>query len=711
MGERSRNALNRAKRTTTAPARGGSGTGTSWGDKLVLEPVLDDGRRSNPTKAPPGGPAAGDRYIVGYNASGAWASLVGELVEYSGSAWAAQTSLLTGAIVYSKKREEYLELTELLGASIAPALSPELWQTVSPAPGSVKFWAPWSLVDTLGNVIDQGVVRSRTVESASWTMEEYYRYIVKAGDATIPSLAGYIATLVSDVNTHASYWVFHKPAEGALVYVDDVNAYYWYNGTTWQLFTSGGTGGPVGTVYAAEGRQGVAGLGSTVLQASASDTWKKIAFTYSAIANTDICPLSFFTAGGNEFTAPRDGLYKIGYHGFRITFTTTDPFPDCQIYVSIRVNDTVKQISLFPQIDDYEGDSAHILQELSLGDVVTLQFKCTGTNYNAEFTVNNGFNFYVHTLDGGGGGDLVPHSLGQHTDTVFTTPTLGDVVQFDGTNWVNQPVVATASPHQIISSSHSDSQLSGSITNGQILKRVSNKWQNWTPVLADLSNVILTSPANGQLLGFNGTNWVNVSLSTAIRLDDLSDVNMTGKANNSVPRWSVGANKYLPWVPVLSGLADVSTAGAIAGQGLVYNGSGWGPGNPTASVTAVYFAGSVQMFPTLIWSAYSTSGGTFTQTQVGGPSGYYFFTPPVAGNYEMTVTGVATYSGSTQYGIYLNSIGSPLGLEITMPAALGNSVVSISACAYLSGGNKMGFGFRGTPTSAYLNITMKLIGQ
>lgn len=713
MGERSRDSLNRAKRTTTAPARGGAGGGTSWADRLLLEPVLDDGRRSNSTKAPPTSPVAGDRYIVGYNASGAWASLRGNLVTYNGTTWIAPV-IPTGALTYSKKREEYLELTELLGATIAPALSPELWQTVSPAPASIKFWIPQHLVDTLGNVLDQGVVRSRTAESASWTAEEYYRYVVKAGDATIPSLAGYIATLVTDETTHASYWVFHQPREGALIYVDDVNAFYWYNGATWQLFTSGGTGGPVGTVFAAEGRQGVTGLDPTILQAAAVNTWQKIAFEYSAISNLDVCPLAFFTAGGDEFTIPRDGIWKLGYHGFYVTFTDTDPVPVCTISVSIQVNGIVKQQSVLPHLDDYEGDSAHIVAELEQGDVVTLEFKCTGADYDAEFTVNNGFNFYVHTLDGGEGA-FVEHPLSQHTDVVFTSPQVGDVVQFDGTDWINGPVVAVASPHLVIGSSHSDSELVGSVTDGQILKRISSKWKNWTPVLDDASDVVITGLASGQVLSYNGTSWVNSTIAGAIRFDDLADVNMTGKANGSVPRWNVGANKYIPWSPVLSGLGDVNTTGAVPGQGLVFNGAQWVPGNPVVSVGAVYFMGFLSALPGT-WTAVSAAGAFLQIQTVTG--GYYFFQPPVTGNYEMIVTGTVTMSGSpyVDYGIYLNTAATVLGQRNRLEIAPGIiAPIATHACAFLTGGNKMGFAFVPTGSanvaSASLNISIKKIGD
>lgn len=719
---RSRNALVRESRWTTKLPDAGTNI-QSWADLLIQEPVLDDGRRSNSVKTPPVSPVSGDRYIVGYNASGAWASLRGELVTWNGTAWAAPAEeLLTGSLVYSEKRNEHLELTELLGQTILPALTPELLQTAPLATDNIKFWLPMHLVDTLGNVLDQGIVRSRTAVLADWSAEEYYRYIVKTGDANLPDLAGYVATLVTDAITHASYWVFHKPVEGSIAYIDDVDGFYYYNGTTWVLLNTGQTGGTYDNLFIAEGRQ-AATLGSAVLEAAAEDTWYKIAFAHSAIPSIVVCPLSFFTAGGTDFTAPRAGYFGIGFTAFNLQYA--DPlFPIEAVHFAIKVDGAVVIEAVLSDVDDYEGMAYHGFFQLAQGDVVTLEYKCVGDNWEQEFTVVNGPNLYVYTADGSGG-DLIPHALGSHTDTTFGTPTLNDVVLWDGSKWVNGAAVATAAAHTIIGSSHSDSLLNGSLTARQVLVRNAGntKWINDFLSLADLSNVILTSPTSGQILIYNGTHFINQNPSTANpSLDSLSNVNTVGKATGNTVIWN--GSQWVPYTYRLDDLFDVTAPAPATGQSLIWNGFAWVPGNPTATVGAVYFGGSVY-FGTLpgsatppAWTTVITVGGTFNQAASGG---YYFFLPPIAGHYEMIVTGSAQInfgSATCKYGIYVNSPGAPLGQEAQLVGAVAGveTPISIHGAAYLSGPNRLGFAFvflgsGASVTSAHLNITMKKIGD
>lgn len=712
---RSRNALVRESRwTTKLPDAGNT---VSWADLLIQEPVLDDGRRSNSVKTPPVSPTTGDRYIVGYNASGLWSSLQGELVTWNGSSWATpDDELLTGSLVYSEKRNEYLELTELLGATILPALTPELLQTTSPAPSTIKFWIPQHLVDTLGQVLDQGPVRSRTVEYSSFSTEEYYRYIVKDGDATIPGLAGYVATLVTDMTTHASYWVFHKPAEGSIAYIDDVDGFYYYNGTTWVLLNTGQTGGTYDNLFIAEGRQ-AATLGSGVLQAAAEDTWYKIDFPYSAISSITVCPLSFFTAGGTDFTAPRAGYYGIGFTAANLQYS--DPiFPIEAVHLAIKVDGTIVIEAVLPDTDDFEGLSYHGFFQLAQGEVVTLEYKCVGDNWEQEFTIVNGPNLYVYTADGSGG-DLIPHALGSHTDTTFGTPTLNDVVMWDGTKWVNGAAVATAGAHTIIGSSHSDSLLNGSLTARQVLVRNSGntKWINDFLSLDDLSNVALTSPTSGQILVYNGTNFVNQNPSTSNpTLDSLANVNTLGKAVGNTIIWNGSA--WVPYTFRLDDLFDVAAPSPAVGQTIIWNGSNWVPGNPTASMNVPYWAGTLSLLSPPTWTAYSTGGGTFTLTRVGGPSGWIFWTPPTVGTYEMIVTGSITFTPggvNGSFGIYLSNTGAPLGTPgIIGTSALGSMTIAAHATAYLNG-NTLGFamaaGSGGSIGATYLNLTIKRIGD
>jgi hypothetical protein len=54
-----------------------------------------------------------------------------------------------------------------------------------------------------------------------------------------------------------------------------------------------------------------------------------------------------------------------------------------------------------------------------------------------------------------------------------------------------------------------DATWSGTLTSGQFLQWNGTYWMNHTLVLADASDVTLTSPASGQILEYNGSQWVN----------------------------------------------------------------------------------------------------------------------------------------------------------------------------------------------------------
>lgn len=706
---RTRDQNNRDQRYSSVPETEGDGSG-EWGNRLVLEPVKDDGRRTLTAAAPATSPTTGDRYIVGVNATGAWASLIGELVQYDGT-WAEIAEQLTGAQVYSRKRDESLTIIETVGATIAPTLSPEV---LSYATTSLKFWMPNSLVDSFYSNW-KGRVASVTTASGSWATTMYQRYVVPVSDPTYSAFYKYIATYIADMNTHTGKWVFQPAAEGDLLYSEGDNNFYYFDGTSWVVLSSGNT-----AFYGAEGRQGADGLGTKELTAAVVDTYQPIDFDLSAITNLTYCPPSFFADAGDTFTIPRYGVYAVGYSGFRIQYTG-DP-PDQQIYLGIRINGTLVQEAMLPHADDFEGEAWHGIFELDLDDEVTFEFKTTGADWDSPFTILNGSNGFVYTVDAkGGNGELVPHALNDHTDTDFPSPTDGQVLSWDaGTSkWVAIDLPA-AGPHLVLSSTHSDSVVTGSVTNGQFIKRVGGNWTNAAPpTFEELNDTTFTALASGDLAQWNGTAWVNIpasSLTGAHTLDSHSNVNTAGKVTGSNLRWNGSA--WVVYTPTLAGLSDVSISGPVNGQGLVYSGGVWTNGNPTAALNVPYWGGYLSLLSPPTWTAYSTGGGTYSLNRVGGPSGWIFWTPPVPGTYEMIVTGSITFTPggvNGSFGIYLSNTGAPLGQQgIIGQAPLGSMTIACHAVAYLSG-NTMGFamaaGSGGSIGAVYLNLTIKRIGD
>lgn len=131
------------------------------------------------------------------------------------------------------------------------------------------------------------------------------------------------------------------------------------------------------------------------------------------------------------------------------------------------------------------------------------------------------------------GGSGSPIALDDLTDVTIVSPSSGQVLQYNGANWVNATVtydlddltdVAVAGP-----------------TTGQILEYNGALWVNVTPTAAtyaldDLTDVVINTPANGQVLKYNGAFWVN---SNAVNnLTDLGDVTISSVATGQLLRYN-----------------------------------------------------------------------------------------------------------------------------------------------------------------------------
>lgn len=145
-------------------------------------------------------------------------------------------------------------------------------------------------------------------------------------------------------------------------------------------------------------------------------------------------------------------------------------------------------------------------------------------------------------------------------DVVLTNLTNGEVLQYDGANWVNAPA--------------------GGGGGG---------------ALGDLTDVTITAAAAGEVLRYNGSAWVDAQLdysdlsgTPAIPADigDLGDVTITSAAAGEVLRYngSTWVDAQLDYsdltgtpalVSAINDLSDVTITAAAAGEVLRYNGSAW----------------------------------------------------------------------------------------------------------------------------------------
>lgn len=679
---RTRDQHNRDQRYSSVPEPTSGDAGGGWGDRLMLEPVKDDGRRTLNAAAPatPTGDAdPSDRYIVGVNATGVWASLIGDLVQHDGTSWAAIAEQHTGAQVYSLKRDESLSVIETVGATIPPTLSPEV---LTYATTSLKFWMPNSLVDSFYSNW-KGRVASVTTASGSWATTMYQRYVVIAtGDPTYSAFAKFIATYIADINTNTGKWVFQPAKEGDLLYSEGDNNFYYFDGTNWVELSTGNT-----AFYGAEGRQGGDGLGTKELTAAVINTYQKIPFDLSAITNLTYCPPSFFADGEDTFTIPRYGVYGVGYHGFQVV---ADGLMPENVFLAIKINGTVVQQSTLTHVDDYEGDAYHGIFELDLNDEVTFEFKTSGANWDSPITIQNGPNAYVYTVDAKGGtGEFIEHALNDHTDTNFPTPADGDTLVWDaGTSkWVNTPATA-AGPHLVLSATHTDSAVTGSVTNGQYLKRVGGNWTNAAPpTFEELNDTTFTGLASGDIAQWNGTAWVNVSvatLSAAHTLDSHSNVNTSGKITGSNLRWNGSA--WVVYTPTLAGLSDVSISSPTNGQGLIYSGGVWTNGTITAVSTARCGSFQLQVGTSIPsggvpWTAdYQTASFLPAYPNNGA------FVADLLGKWKVTYTGYMSITAGGLLRIRLNG-GTFVGAYITNPSGTVTRSFTLSYNQALSAGS------------------------
>ena len=196
-----------------------------------------------------------------------------------------------------------------------------------------------------------------------------------------------------------------------------------------------------------------------------------------------------------------------------------------------------------------------------------------------------------------------------HSDVATTSPVTGEVLTFDGTNWVNSPngegITATQVANILANnakvsadglvSTHSDVATTSPVT-GEVLTfdgtnwvnspsgegitatQVANILANNAKVSADglvstHSDVATTSPVTGEVLTFDGTNWVNSPSSEGITTTQAANI----LANNAKVSAAGLVNTH----------SDVVTTSPVTGEVLTFDGSNWTNVTPTNNPTFV----------------------------------------------------------------------------------------------------------------------------
>ena len=147
------------------------------------------------------------------------------------------------------------------------------------------------------------------------------------------------------------------------------------------------------------------------------------------------------------------------------------------------------------------------------------------------------------TINAAGGGASILDDL---SDVVISAPTTNQVLKYDGTNWVNGTdstggvgsvsdsftTIAVAGQSNIVADSSTDTLTLVAGTGISIATNAGTDTVTITSTvpagvtnLDGLTDVIITSASNGQVLKYNGSNWINDTVSSgATAFTGLSDV-------------------------------------------------------------------------------------------------------------------------------------------------------------------------------------------
>lgn len=154
------------------------------------------------------------------------------------------------------------------------------------------------------------------------------------------------------------------------------------------------------------------------------------------------------------------------------------------------------------------------------------------------------------------------------TDVVTTGATTGQFLKYNGTNWV--PDTATV-PTQLSDLSDVDAP---SPTNGNVLiwNSTDGEWQPSAPsnptVIGDLTDVDNTAPTDGQVLTWDsaGSQWEpQTPVTPATAMDDLSDVTLTSVVTDDILKWNGTAFVNASLTTVLLG-GDYKGSYAVEGD-------------------------------------------------------------------------------------------------------------------------------------------------
>ena len=210
-------------------------------------------------------------------------------------------------------------------------------------------------------------------------------------------------------------------------------------------------------------------------------------------------------------------------------------------------------------------------------------------------------------------------SISDHNVTIPSVPNLsnvgevsisslttGDILKYNGTNWVNtaETTGSTVSVTQV----QSTGTKIATITVDSVGTDIYAPNSGGASALNDLSDVTISSASNGQVLKYSNGDWINAA-ETVGSVVSVTQIQSTGTKIATVTIDSVDTDIYAPTggggASSLNDLSDVTITSQTAGDILEYDGSNWINKPIWVEVTGTLSAGSTSI--TLQDNAITTS--------------------------------------------------------------------------------------------------------
>jgi hypothetical protein len=219
--------------------------------------------------------------------------------------------------------------------------------------------------------------------------------------------------------------------------------------------------------------------------------------------------------------------------------------------------------------------------------------------------------------------DISNHEINDISDVNIVDPANGDFLRYNGSNWINDPVNLTTD---------TVGDYVAKLAAGTGITITNNSGEGATPNIAfsgsidNVSDVVITSAVNGQLLEFDGTNWVNAVRPSSEPIGHEDKTDSVISFNESTREFSIApvSTSYTVWctgkryiktstetveIPDTSGLYYIyfNSSGSLAYKTTFFT---WDQDTPTAYVywnendNKAYFFADERHGITLDWATH-----------------------------------------------------------------------------------------------------------